>query len=68
MLGTSLAVQQLRLHLSMQGVRVPSMVGELRATCLMAKKTKHKTNNIVAKLIMTLKMVHIQKKKSKKNK
>ena len=50
----------------MLGVRVPSMAGEL--TALMPhgqKKTKHKTNNIVAKLIMTLKMVHI-KKKSKK--
>ena len=30
-LGTSLAVQQLRLQLPLQGAQVPSLVGELRS-------------------------------------
>ena len=41
---TSLAVQWLRLHLPMQGVRVRSLVwsGSYDPTCLVAEKPKHK--------------------------
>ena len=36
--GTSLAVQWLRLHLPVQGVRVRSLVGELRSHMLRGQK------------------------------
>ena len=39
-LGTSLAVQWLRLHLPMQGVQVGSLVGELRSHMPWGQKTK----------------------------
>ena len=45
--GTSLAVQWLRLRLSLQGVRVQSLVGELRSHMPQAKKIKHKTEAIL---------------------
>ena len=45
--GTSLVVQRLRLHLPMQEVWVRSLVGNLDLTWFMAKRTKHKTGNIV---------------------
>ena len=41
-LGTSLAVQWLRLHLPMQGVRVQSLVRELRSHMLHGQKNKTK--------------------------
>ena len=45
--GTSLAAQWLRLGLLRQGLRVRSLVRELRPpTCLMAKKPKPKTETI----------------------
>ena len=37
-------------------------------TCLAAKKTKHKTSNIVTNSIKTLKMVNIKKTFKKKKK
>ena len=36
--GTSLVVQWLRIHLPMQGTRVPSLVGELRSHVLQASR------------------------------
>ena len=39
--GTSLVVQRLGLHLPIQGVRAGDRLG--MPTCLMAKKSKHKT-------------------------
>ena len=39
-LGTSLVVQWIRLHLPMQGVRVQSLVGELRSHVPRGQKTK----------------------------
>ena len=38
--GTSLAVQWLRLHLLMQGVQIPFLVGKLRSHMPQAKKLK----------------------------
>ena len=62
-IGTSLEVQQLRLHLPIPAVRAGFLVGELNLMCLVAKKSKHKTNNIVTNSIKTLKMIHLKKKK-----
>ena len=52
--GTSLVVQWLRLHLSMQGVKVPSQVGEPRSHigCGQKNKTQNR-NNIVTSSIKT---------------
>ena len=41
--GTCLVVQWLRLPLPMQGVQVPSLVGELRRHLPCGQKPKHKT-------------------------
>ena len=41
--GTSLAVQQLRFHLPMQGVVVQPLVRELRSHMAHSQKAKHKT-------------------------
>ena len=43
--GTSLAVQRLRLHLPMQGVRVQSLVRELRSHMPWGQKKRHKYCN-----------------------
>ena len=66
-LGTSLVVLWLRLCLSMQGVRVRSLVRELDPTCLVAKKPKNVEQiSTVADSIKTLKTVYIKKKSFKK--
>ena len=64
--GTSLVVQRWRLHLPMQEVWVRSLVGNLDLTWFMAKRTKHKTGNIVINSIKILKMVRIKKILKKK--
>jgi len=46
-LGTSLVVQWLRLCFLMQGVQVPSLVGELRPHMPRAKKLKPKAEAIL---------------------
>jgi len=53
----------------MQEVWVRSLVGNLDLTWFMAKRTKHKTGNIVINSIKILKMVRIKNnlKKKKKN-
>ena len=62
-----MAVQCLRLHFPVQRVWVQSLVGE--PACLVAKKPKHKTEAIfVTNSLKTLKMVHIKKRKTLKNK
>ena len=59
--------QWLRLHFSMQGEWVPSLVGELKSYMPPGQKTKTQNRiNIVTNLIKTLKMVHIKKKIHKK--
>ena len=64
--GTSLAVQQLRLHLPMQGVGVQSLVRELRSHMPHSQKKKKrqniKQNNIGTNSIKTLKNDPRQKK------
>ena len=45
--GTSLAVQQLRFHLPMQGVVVQPLVRELRSHMPHSQKAKHKTETIL---------------------
>ena len=65
-LGTSMVAQGLRLHLSMQGVQVQSLLRELRFPHAWGPKTKTKNrNNIVTNSMKTFKMVHIKKKKKK---
>ena len=49
----------------MQGVQVQSLVEDLRSHMPHSQKTKHETSNILTNSIMTLKMVHIKKKKLK---
>ena len=61
MMGTPLAVQWLRLCLPMQGVRVRSLIGELRS-----HRPRVQRSNIVTYSIETSKMVHIKKKIIKK--
>ena len=57
----------LRLRLPMQGVRVWSLIRELRSHKPHSQKPKHKTEaNVVTKSIKTLKTVHIKKKNLKK--
>ena len=46
-LGTSLAVQWLRLRFPMQGVQVQTLVRELRAHKLCGQKLKGKTETIL---------------------
>ena len=58
--GTSLMVQWLRLHLPLEGVRVQSLVRELRSPMACGQKTN--SSNIVTKSIKTLKIVHIKKR------
>ena len=66
-LGTSLVVLWLRFCLSVQGVRVRSLVRELDPTCLVAKKPKNVEHiSTVADSIKTLKTVYIKKKSFKK--
>ena len=62
--GTSLAVQQLRLCLPVQGVQVRSLVGELGSHLSPNQETKTwNRSNIVTNSINTLKkMVHIKNK------
>ena len=63
--GTFQAVQWLRLHLPMQGVRVRSLVWKLRSHMPCDHKTKTLKNNrsnSVTNSISTFKMVHIKKK------
>jgi len=56
--GTSLVVQWLRLHLPMLGVRVRSLIGELRSHIPHGQETKTlNRSNIVTNSIKTLKMV-----------
>ena len=45
----------------MPGVTAGFLVGELNLLCLVAKMSKHKTNNIVTNSIKTFKMVHLKK-------
>ena len=54
-----LAVQWLRLHLSMQGIGVQFLVGELRS-CMPHGQKNQSRNNIVTNLIKAFKMVHIK--------
>ena len=62
--GSSLMVQWLRLRLPMQGVRVRSLVGELRSHMPHGQKTKTSNRiSVVTDSIKTLKMVHIKNKK-----
>ena len=59
--GDFLAVQRLRLHLSMKGSGL-DLWSELDSTCLLTKKPKHRNRcNIVTNSIKSLKMIHIQK-------
>ena len=56
--GTSFAVQWLRLHLAMQEVRIQGLVREPRShtMCLLAKTAKQNRNDIVTNQVKTLKM------------
>ena len=55
-----MVVQWLRLHLPMQGVWVPSLVGELRPHVPHGQKNKTQNKiSVATDLIKTLKMVHI---------
>ena len=60
---TSLVIHWLRLHLPMQGVRVQSLVGELRSYKTQGQKSQNINNrsNIVTTSIKTSKMVLIKK-------
>ena len=66
-----MAVQQLRLHLPMQGVGVQSLVRELRSHMPHSQKKKKTRSNIVTHSIRLLKngphQKILQKKKKKKN-
>ena len=64
---TSLAVHWLRLCFPVQGVRVWSLVEELRSYMPQDQKAKRRNrSNIVTNSIKTLKMAYIKKKKKKK--
>ena len=65
-LGVSLVGQWLRPCLPMQGVQVQPLVGELRSHMPFGQKPKHKTSNIVANSIKSVKMAHIKSLKKKK--
>ena len=52
--------QWVRFPLSVQGVRVQSLIRELRSPMPPAKKPWGKTSNIVTNSIKTLKMIHIK--------
>ena len=54
-LGTSLVVQGVRFCLPMQGMQVQSLVGELRSTCLLAKKQNLKQKQYYNKFNKDLK-------------
>ena len=61
-LGTSLVVQELRLHLPLQGMHVQSLVRELGSHMACGQKTKTENrSNVVTNPINTLNMVHIKK-------
>ena len=63
-MGTSLAVQWLRLCLPMQGVQVRSLLQKLRSHMPRGQKNKTKNrSSTVTSSIKTLKVVHIQKKR-----
>ena len=65
-LGTSMVAQGLRLHLSMQGAQVQSLLRELRFPHAWGPKPKTKNrNNIVTNSMKTFKMVYIKKKKKR---
>ena len=60
--GTSLVVQGLTFHLPLQGVKVQSLVGELRSHMPFGQKTKTSNrSDTLANSIKTLKMIHDQK-------
>ena len=64
-------VQWLRLHLSMKGIQVQSLVGELRFHKPHGKQKQqeqqtNKQSSIVTNSIKTLKIVHIKKNSEKK--
>ena len=66
-------VQRVRFHLPMKRVWVETLVGEVWPHALWPKKKKHHQNihnrsNIVTNSIKTSAIVHIKKKKVKKNK
>ena len=63
--STSLAAQWLKLCLPIQGVRVQSLVRELRSTTPLSQRNKTESD-IVTNSIKNLKMVHIKNKKSLK--
>ena len=54
-LGTSVAVQWLRLRLQIQGLQVRSLAGKLRSYMPRGQKKKKTRNNIVTNSINTLK-------------
>ena len=54
-LGTSLVVQWVRFCLPMQGMQVRSLIGELRSTCLLAKKQNLKQKQYYNKFNKDLK-------------
>ena len=59
-----MVAQGLRLHLSMQGAQVQSLLRELRFPHAWGPKPKTKNrNNIVTNSMKTFKMVYIKKKK-----
>ena len=61
-----MVAQGLRLHLSMQGAQVQSLLRELRFPHAWGPKPKTKNrNNIVTNSMKTFKMVYIKKKKKK---
>ena len=63
---TSLAVQWLRLFLSMEEVCVQSLIGEIRSHMPHSQKTETENrSNIITRAIKTLKMVHLKKKNLK---
>ena len=59
-LGTSLVVQGVRFCLPMQGMQVQSLVGELRSTCLLAKKQNLKQKQYYNKFNKDLKKKAVQ--------
>ena len=57
-----------RFSLLTLGVQVPSLIGELRPTCLLAIKQKQYCDKSKKKKQTPLKTVHIKKKKKKEKK
>ena len=69
LVGTSLVVQWLGVHLPKQGMKVPSLVREPRSHMPHNQKAKNMKNrsSIVADSVKTLQMAHIIKKSLKKD-